>query len=121
MKRFRSLGTTLLLNLAVAGLAQAQPYGDALLLPPDPAVVTLSGTLDIHGGKIVLLLDQPIALQAADGHSVDVASQSEVEVIGVMTTVKDFHPKHVTVNGTLGHGVHGGPIAVTVQRLQQTN
>ncbi|HVI56033.1 MAG TPA: hypothetical protein VM621_13400 [Luteibacter sp.] len=120
MKRFRFLGVTLLLNLAAIGLAQAQPYGDALLLPPAPTVVTLSGTLDIHGGKIVLVLDQPVALQSTDRHSIDVASQSEIEVIGVAALVKDFHPKHVTVNGTLGRGVQGGALAVTVQRLQDT-
>jgi hypothetical protein len=120
MKSFRSLAVALFANLAMAGLAQSQPFADASLLPPAPAVVTLSGTLDIHGGTMVLVLDQPVALQAADGHSVAVASQSEVEVIGVAATVKDFHPSHVKVTGTLGHGRNGNQIAVTVQGMQKT-
>jgi hypothetical protein len=122
MKRFRSIGATLFLSMAVAGSVQAKPFADASLLPPGPDVVTLSGTLQIHGGTIVLVLDQPIALQAADGHSIDVASQSEVEVIGVAAKLKDFQPSHVTVNGTLGRGIiNREAIAVTVQRMQKTN
>jgi len=122
MKTSRALSVLLFLSLASAGSAQAQPFADAMLLPPAPTVVTVSGTLQIRGGAIVLVLDQPVALQGADEHSIDLASQSELEVIGVAALAKDFKPSHVTVTGTLGRGiVNRGAIAVTVQRMQNTN
>lgn len=120
VKGFLWLGVMLSVNLAMAGSAQSQPFANASILPPFPAVVTLSGTLDSHGGMMVLLLDQPVALQAADGHSVAVAGQPEIEVIGVAATVKDFHPSHVKVTGTLSHSGDGNQIAVTVQGIQRT-
>jgi pectin methylesterase-like acyl-CoA thioesterase len=114
MKKIAPIGATLFLSMAIASFAQAQPYAETLLLPPAPTVVTLSGTLDLHGGKIVLVLDQPIALQSADRTSIDVASQSEIEVAALAVSVKEFHPKHVTVRGTLGRGLQGGALAVTL-------
>lgn len=112
---------TVLTFLMAAATTQAHPYADAGLLPAGPAVVTLSGTLQSENGLMVLALDSPVALQAADGHSVDVAAQSEVEVIGVAASTKGFHPAHVTVSGTLGHGGHGELISVTVQGPLKTN
>jgi hypothetical protein len=120
MKSLPVRAALFVLLVAATTTTQAQPYADAGLLPPGPAVVTLSGTLQIRGGLMVLTLDSPVSLQANDGHSVDVVAQTEVEVIGIAATTKDFRPAHVTLSGTLGRGGHGDLISVTVQAPVRT-